>query len=71
MLSREAGAYEELGEDALVVNPYDISATADALHAALSMAKEERAEPTKRLAAAGTALPPRRWFLAQLEALGG
>ena len=24
VLSREAGAYEELGEDALVVNPYDV-----------------------------------------------
>ena len=24
VLSREAGAYEELGEDAIVVNPYDV-----------------------------------------------
>ncbi|MFG2721369.1 trehalose-6-phosphate synthase [Streptomyces sp. NPDC048416] len=69
VLSREAGAYEELGGDALVVNPYDVTGTADALHAGLSMAEDERAERTKRLAAAGTALPPRRWFLDQLEAL--
>ncbi|GAA3372744.1 trehalose-6-phosphate synthase [Streptomyces sannanensis] len=69
VLSREAGAYEELGEDALTVNPYDVSATADALHEALLMPDAERAERTKRLAAAATALPPQRWFLDQLNAL--
>ncbi|MFE0178982.1 trehalose-6-phosphate synthase [Streptomyces sp. NPDC059002] len=71
VLSREAGAYEELGEDALPVNPYDITATAEALHTALSMPDDERAERTKRLAAAATALPPAQWFLDQLRALTG
>src|SRR6266700_481269 len=33
VLSREAGAADELAPDALMVNPYDITATADALHA--------------------------------------
>ncbi|MFJ3642685.1 trehalose-6-phosphate synthase [Streptomyces sp. NPDC090108] len=70
VLSREAGAYEELGDDAVVVNPYDITGTAEALHEALAMPAGERAERSKRLAAAGTALPPARWFLDQLEALG-
>ncbi|KUM92849.1 alpha,alpha-trehalose-phosphate synthase [Streptomyces cellostaticus] len=70
VLSREAGAYEELGEDAIVVNPYDIGGTADALHAALGWAGGERAERSKRLAAAATALPPAQWFLDQLGALG-
>ncbi|MGI5196000.1 alpha,alpha-trehalose-phosphate synthase (UDP-forming) [Streptomyces sp. CA-288835] len=69
VLSREAGAYEELGEDAIVVNPYDVVGTARALHEALSMPRDERAERTKRLAAAATALPPAQWFLDQLEAL--
>ncbi|MFJ4920942.1 trehalose-6-phosphate synthase [Streptomyces sp. NPDC088725] len=69
VLSREAGAYEELGEDALVVNPYDVSATAAALHEALTMPVPERAERSKRLAEAATALPPARWFLDQLTAL--
>ncbi|WP_406428880.1 trehalose-6-phosphate synthase [Streptomyces sp. NBC_01589] len=69
VLSREAGAYEELGADAIVVNPYDVSATAAALHEALTMPDGERAERSKRLAAAATALPPQRWFLEQLEAL--
>ncbi|MGW0766801.1 alpha,alpha-trehalose-phosphate synthase (UDP-forming) [Streptomyces sp. NPDC002676] len=69
VLSREAGAYEELGEDAVVVNPYDIGGTAEALHSALTMPTDQRAERTKRLAAAATALPPARWFLDQLGAL--
>lgn len=69
VLSREAGAYEELADDAIAVNPYDVSATADALHEALTMADGERAERTERLAEAATALPPQQWFLDQLEAL--
>ncbi|MFJ7998819.1 trehalose-6-phosphate synthase [Streptomyces sp. NPDC096310] len=71
VLSREAGAYAELGEDALVVNPYDINATAAALHEALTMPPADRTDRAKRLAAAATALPPQRWFLDQLEALRG
>jgi trehalose 6-phosphate synthase len=69
VLSREAGAYEELGEDAITVNPYDITGTARALHEALVMQPGERAERTKRLTAAATALPPTQWFLDQLHAL--
>ncbi|MEU1706534.1 trehalose-6-phosphate synthase [Streptomyces sp. NPDC005706] len=71
VLSREAGAYEELGEDAIVVNPYDVVGTADALHTALGLPQGERAERSKRLAAAATALPPAQWFLDQLGALTG
>ncbi|MFE8991930.1 trehalose-6-phosphate synthase [Streptomyces collinus] len=71
VLSREAGAHEELGEDAITVNPYDVTGTATALHEALSMGPEERAERSKRLAAAATALPPAQWFVDQLDALRG
>ncbi|WP_328830029.1 trehalose-6-phosphate synthase [Streptomyces sp. NBC_00252] len=71
VLSREAGAYEELGEDAIPVNPYDVIGTAAALHEALTMPAGERAERTKRLTAAATALPPAQWFLEQLNALRG
>ncbi|MER6306938.1 trehalose-6-phosphate synthase [Streptomyces sp. NPDC001657] len=69
VLSREAGAHEELGAAALTVNPYDVGGTARALHEALTMKADERAERTERLAAAATALPPARWFLDQLAAL--
>ncbi|MDI3409119.1 alpha,alpha-trehalose-phosphate synthase (UDP-forming) [Streptomyces cavernicola] len=70
VLSREAGAFEELGADALAVNPYDVVGTAAALHEGLTMPEKERRARTERLAAAGTALPPGRWFLEQLAALG-
>ncbi|MEV6804041.1 trehalose-6-phosphate synthase [Streptomyces sp. NPDC051132] len=69
VLSREAGAHEELGEDAFTVNPYDITGTAQALHTALSLPPEERSARSKRLATAATALPPARWFLDQLAEL--
>jgi trehalose 6-phosphate synthase len=69
VLSREAGAHAELAEDALTVNPYDVRATARALHEALSMPKDERAARSERLAEAATALPPAAWFVAQLDAL--
>ncbi|MET7600647.1 trehalose-6-phosphate synthase [Streptomyces sp. NPDC005481] len=69
VLSREAGAHEELGEDAVTVNPYDVVGTARALHEALTLPPDERATRTKRLAAAATALPPAQWFLDQLNAL--
>lgn len=69
VLSREAGAFAELGEDALAVNPYDVGATAEALDSALRMSAEERAARCARLVDAATALPPQRWFLDQLDAL--
>jgi trehalose 6-phosphate synthase len=52
-----------------VVNPYDISGTAAALHAALVMPEAERARRRERLEAAATALPPQKWLAAQLDAL--
>ncbi len=71
VLSREAGAHEELGADALTVNPFDVTGTAQALHEALTMDATERGRRTERLTAAATALPPAQWFLRQLRALTG
>ncbi|WFB08841.1 trehalose-6-phosphate synthase [Streptomyces sp. LX-29] len=70
VLSREAGAFAELGDEAIPVNPYDVEATAHALHEALTMPADERADRSRRMADAATALPPQAWFLAQLRALG-
>jgi trehalose 6-phosphate synthase len=42
ILSENAGAFEELGEWAVCVNPFDIEVLADALHEALTMAAPER-----------------------------
>jgi len=43
VLSREAGAFEELAPEALAVNPFDVSGTARALADALDMPAAERA----------------------------
>jgi trehalose 6-phosphate synthase len=69
VLSREAGAADDLGADALLVNPYDVSQTAEALHQALLMDPVERAARSKRLAAAATAFPPSQWLADQLTSL--
>ncbi len=71
VLSTEAGAAAELGGDALLVNPFDISQTADALHRALAMDDQQRTRRSNALAAAAAAMPPQRWFASQLDALGG
>src|SRR4029077_2818951 len=42
VLSQEAGAAATLDGDALLVNPYDVSETAAALHQALAMPDAER-----------------------------
>jgi trehalose 6-phosphate synthase len=69
VLSRQAGAADELGADAHLVNPYDVTQTAEALHEALSTPAGLRRERTLRLATAATALPPAAWLAAQLAAL--
>ena len=69
VLSREAGAAAELGGDALLVNPFDVTQTAQALHEALSMPDAERMRRAALLAEAGAARPPQQWFADQLSAL--
>ncbi len=44
VLSENAGAHEELGRFALTVNPFDVAGQAEAIHAAITMAEEERRE---------------------------
>jgi len=70
VLSREAGAAALVGEAALLVNPYDVSATAGALHAGLIMPAAERQRRTATIAGAAAARAPRRWLAEQVEALG-
>jgi trehalose 6-phosphate synthase len=48
VLSRFAGAAREL-KDALIVNPHDVDETASALHAALTMPREQRTERWRRM----------------------
>ena len=69
VLSREAGAAATLGDAALLVNPYDVSETAAALHQALAMPETERRRRTAVLAATAAASPPARWLGDQLASL--
>jgi trehalose 6-phosphate synthase len=69
VLSREAGAAADLAEGALLVNPYDVTATAQALHQALCMNDAERKRRGALLAQASAACAPAEWFAAQLSAL--
>lgn len=69
VISREMGVAEVLGEDAITVNPFDVTANAEALHAALLLGREERAERAGRMRAAAVRLPPDGWFRAQLDEL--
>ncbi len=67
-LSREAGAFEELGEAALEVNPFDVSGTAAVLARALAMEPEERARRAAALRQLITARRPADWLADQLRA---
>jgi trehalose 6-phosphate synthase len=69
VLSREAGAAALLGDDALLVNPYDVSQTAAALHQALAMPPAERQRRATAVAAAAERRAPARWLAEQLTAL--
>ena len=70
VLSREAGAAATLAANALLVNPYDVTETAGALHRALEMPDAERQRRGAALAATAAADPPARWLGGQLASLG-
>lgn len=69
-LSREAGAWEELGELAIGLNPYDLVETADALHAALTMPEDERRRRADALALKAAARTPADWLDDLMAAAG-
>ena len=49
ILSEFAGAAEQLGRDAVLVNPYDLDTVADAIHKAVGMTKAQRRPAMRRL----------------------
>jgi trehalose 6-phosphate synthase len=67
ILSETAGAYEELGEHALAVNPFDIDEQAEALYEALTMSDDERAQRAKALKQTIEANTIEEWADAQLK----
>jgi trehalose 6-phosphate synthase len=72
-LSREAGAWQELGvpDGALEVNPFDVAGTADVLAAALSMSDSERALHAMTVRTCAAKRTPRDWLDDQLRAAEG
>jgi trehalose 6-phosphate synthase len=68
VLSPEAGAWAELGGEALRANPFDQSGTADALHRALSMDRAERALHAAAMRALAERRTPADWLHDQLAA---
>jgi trehalose 6-phosphate synthase len=67
VLSEKAGAYEELGEHALTVNPFDVDEQADAIYEALTMPDDERARRAKALKRTIEANTIEEWVEAQLR----
>ena len=69
VLSRFAGAAEQLGDDALLVNPYDTQATADVIQHALHMPLDERRARHARLLAQIRRHDVHEWHRSFLNAL--
>jgi len=69
VLSERTGAREQLESAAIVISPCDISATANALHSALTMSKSRRREQAKELRTLVEREDVFIWFCKQIEAI--
>jgi trehalose 6-phosphate synthase len=69
-LSPDAGAWDELGEAALPMHPFDIEAGAATLHRALTMSGAEREQRAQALRARSSARTPHDWLADQLSRAG-
>jgi len=66
VLSREAGAWEELSSAAVGINPFDVTGTAEALRLALSMDPETRRSRAETLRALVLARSASDWLADQV-----
>jgi trehalose 6-phosphate synthase len=69
ILSRTAGAYAELGRQAIGVDPVDVAGMADAIDAALRMPEEDRAVRASALRRSAASRTPMQWASRQLRDL--
>ncbi|MBN1966658.1 MAG: trehalose-6-phosphate synthase, partial [Anaerolineae bacterium] len=67
ILSESAGAHAELGEHALVVSPFDIHSTAEAMHQALTIPPDERQRRAVALRKSVQGAGVKLWFQNQLD----
>ena len=65
VLSRNAGAADDLADSALLVNPFDTAELAEAMATAIAMPSDERAKRAEQLREGASALPPQDWFSQQ------
>jgi trehalose 6-phosphate synthase len=65
VLSRNAGAADDLADGALLVNPFDTAELAEAIATAIAMPPDERAKRAELLREGASALPPQDWFARQ------
>jgi trehalose 6-phosphate synthase len=70
VLSREAGAWDELSDSTLGINPFDVTETADVLHQALSMSATERKARQQSLEASIRRRTAADWLADQIAAAG-
>jgi trehalose 6-phosphate synthase len=67
VLSENAGAFYELGDDALTVSPFDVYGTAEAIHKALIMPADERQQRANSLRKTIQKADIKRWFADQIQ----
>ncbi len=67
VLSKEAGAYEEMHQGVLAINPYDVSETAEALLLGLNMSDEERGSRQSYLKEIAAQNEPSVWVSTLIE----
>lgn len=67
ILSEQAGAFYELGEQALTVSPFDIHGTAEAMHRALTLPYDERQQRASMLSDKVRRAGVKQWFSDQVE----
>jgi trehalose 6-phosphate synthase len=68
VLSRGAGAWDELGDHAVEIHPFDVAGGSSALERALVMDSSERAQRAAGLRKAASARTPVDWFTQHLAA---
>ncbi|MDP8954833.1 MAG: trehalose-6-phosphate synthase [Actinomycetota bacterium] len=68
LLSRESGAWSEMGAAALGLNPFDVTATSEVLHRALVMDDGERRDHARTVRALAGSRAPADWVADQVRA---
>ena len=70
ILSKFAGAFDQLGKHSLQVNPYDIEKTADTIYQAFIMSDNERSRRMAQLRAQIQSNDVHRWLETFIATLG-